>query len=90
MAERVGDSLSRTGGQKASHDEQYYLQKYAPRRPKSLWSQVNVDKVAQLTAAGRMREPGLAEVRRAQEDGRWTGAYESQKTSGSRRPCACW
>ncbi|MBT2527251.1 YdeI/OmpD-associated family protein [Streptomyces sp. ISL-99] len=32
-------------------------------------------------AAGRMREPGLAEVRRAQEDGRWAGAYESQKTA---------
>ncbi|MEV8306251.1 hypothetical protein AB0P36_02545 [Streptomyces flavidovirens] len=43
------------------------------RRPKSLWSQVNVDTVAELTAAGRMREPRLAEVRRAQEDGRWGG-----------------
>jgi uncharacterized protein YdeI (YjbR/CyaY-like superfamily) len=42
---------------------------------------VNVDKVAMLTATGRMREPGLAEVRRAQEDGRWAGAYESQKTA---------
>jgi uncharacterized protein YdeI (YjbR/CyaY-like superfamily) len=68
-------------GQRRSFDEQHYLQKYVPRRPKSLWSQVNVDKVAMLTATGRMREPGLAEVRRAQEDGRWAGAYESQKTA---------
>ncbi|MET9513383.1 YdeI/OmpD-associated family protein [Streptomyces flavidovirens] len=68
-------------GQRRSYNEQYYLQKYVPRRPRSLWSQVNVDKVAELTAAGRMREPGLAEVRRAQEDGRWAGAYESQKTA---------
>ncbi|MET9514011.1 YdeI/OmpD-associated family protein [Streptomyces sp. NPDC002994] len=68
-------------GQRRSLDEQHYLQKYVPRRPRSLWSQVNVDKVAMLTAAGRMREPGLAEVRRAQEDGRWAGAYESQKTA---------
>ncbi|MEU2856294.1 YdeI/OmpD-associated family protein [Streptomyces syringium] len=68
-------------GQRRSFDEQYYLQKYVPRRPKSLWSQVNVDKVAILTAAGRMREPGLAEVRKAQQDGRWAGAYESQKTA---------
>lgn len=68
-------------GQRRSFDEQYYLQKYVPRRPNSLWSQVNVDKVAMLTAAGRMREPGLAEVRRAQEDGRWAGAYKSQKTA---------
>ncbi|MFE2429000.1 YdeI family protein [Streptomyces sp. NPDC059373] len=68
-------------GQRRSFDERYYLQKYVPRRPRSLWSQVNVDKVAMLTATGRMREPGLAEVRRAQEDGRWAGAYESQKTA---------
>lgn len=68
-------------GQRRSLDEQYYLQKYVPRRPKSLWSQVNVDKVAMLTATGRMREPGLAEVRRAQEDGRWAGAYASQKAA---------
>lgn len=68
-------------GLRRSFDDLYYLQKYVPRRPKSLWSQVNVDKVAMLTATGRMREPGLAEVRRAQEDGRWARAYESQKTA---------
>ncbi len=68
-------------GQRRALDAQYYLQKYVPRRPRSLWSQVNVDKVAELTAAGRMREPGLAEVRRAQADGRWAHAYESQKTA---------
>jgi uncharacterized protein YdeI (YjbR/CyaY-like superfamily) len=72
-------------GQRRSFDEQHYLQKYVPqyvpRRPKGLWSQVNVDKVATLTATGRMRERGLAEVRRAREDGRWAGAYESQKTA---------
>ncbi|WP_149183775.1 YdeI family protein [Streptomyces sp. TRM49041] len=68
-------------GQRRSHDERYYLQKYVPRRPRSLWSRVNVDKVAALTAAGRMREPGLAEVRKAQEDGRWAAAYASQRTA---------
>lgn len=40
-----------------------------------------MDKVAALTAAGRMREPGLAEVRRAQADGRWAAAYASQQTA---------
>ncbi|MFD7631254.1 YdeI family protein [Streptomyces sp. NPDC059851] len=68
-------------GQRRSLDGQYYLQKYVPRRPRSLWSQVNVEKVAELTALGRMREPGLAEVRKAQEDGRWAGAYASQKSA---------
>ena len=52
-----------------------------PRRPRSLWSRVNVDKVETLLAAGRMREPGMAEVRAAQADGRWDAAYASQKNA---------
>ncbi|MEU6864557.1 YdeI/OmpD-associated family protein [Streptomyces sp. NPDC046876] len=68
-------------GQRRSLDERYYLQKYVPRRPRSLWSQVNVERVSALTALGRMREPGLAEVRKAQEDGRWAGAYASQRSA---------
>ncbi|MFE3072485.1 YdeI family protein [Streptomyces sp. NPDC059247] len=69
-------------GQRRSLDGTYYLQKYVPRRPKSLWSQVNVDKVAVLAAEGRMREPGLEEVRKAQADGRWDAAYAPQSTAG--------
>lgn len=65
-------------GQRKGGDGAYYLQKYTPRRSRSLWSQVNVRKVAVLTSAGRMREPGLAEVRAAQADGRWESAYPSQ------------
>jgi len=68
-------------GQRRSFDESFYLQKYVPRRPGSLWSKVNVDKVEMLLAAGRMREPGMVEVRAAQADGRWDAAYESQKTA---------
>ncbi|TQM29098.1 YdeI/OmpD-associated family protein [Nocardia bhagyanarayanae] len=62
-------------------DADHYLQRYSPRRPKSPWSQVNVDKVAALTVAGRMREPGLAAVRAARADGRWSAAYERQRTA---------
>jgi uncharacterized protein YdeI (YjbR/CyaY-like superfamily) len=65
-------------GQRRSLDATYYLQKYVPRRPKSLWSKVNVEKVEMLSAAGRMREPGMAEVRAAQANGRWDAAYASQ------------
>lgn len=66
-------------GQRKPLDDRYFLQKYVPRRPRSRWSQVNVDKVAALTAAGRMRPSGLAEVEAAQADGRWQAAYESQR-----------
>jgi uncharacterized protein YdeI (YjbR/CyaY-like superfamily) len=66
-------------GQKNSFDGDYYLQKFTPRRPKSLWSKRNIAKVAELTAAKRMRPSGLAEVESAQKDGRWEAAYESPK-----------
>jgi uncharacterized protein YdeI (YjbR/CyaY-like superfamily) len=62
-----------------SHDEDYYLQRYSPRRPHSHWSKVNVAKVESLIAAGRLRPPGLAQVEAAKADGRWVAAYESQK-----------
>ncbi|MFF7245711.1 YdeI family protein [Embleya sp. NPDC008237] len=66
-------------GRRESYDEVYYLQKYVPRRPRSRWSRVNVAKVEELTAAGRMRPSGLAEVEAAKADGRWAAAYESQR-----------
>ncbi len=75
----VGLCYGWVSGQRRSLDETYYLQKYVPRRRGSLWSKVNVDKVERLLTEGRMREPGLAEVRAAQADGRWDGAYASQK-----------
>src|SRR5215213_5252048 len=65
-------------GQRLKFDDQYFLQKFTPRRSKSPWSKVNQDKVAALTAAGRMREGGLKEIERAKADGRWEAAYESQ------------
>jgi uncharacterized protein YdeI (YjbR/CyaY-like superfamily) len=75
----VGLCFGWISGQRKSLDERYYLQKYVPRRPRSRWSLVNVRKVEALTRAGRMRPPGLAEVRAAKEDGRWDAAYESQR-----------
>ena len=61
-------------GQRRGLDETWYLQKYVPRRPRSHWSALNVGKVAELAAAGRMRPPGLAEVEAAKADGRWEAA----------------
>jgi uncharacterized protein YdeI (YjbR/CyaY-like superfamily) len=75
----VGLCYGWISGQRKAFDQVYYLQKYVPRRPRSRWSQVNVRKVEELIAAGRMRPPGLAEVDAAKADGRWDAAYESQK-----------
>jgi uncharacterized protein YdeI (YjbR/CyaY-like superfamily) len=68
--------------QRKSFDQAFYLQRYSPRRPKSPWSRINVDRAEALTEAGRMREPGLAEIRAAKADGRWKVAYEPQKDIG--------
>lgn len=62
-------------GLRKSFDEQSFLQRYTPRTRKSLWSQVNVDHVARLTAAGRMTPHGQREVDAAKADGRWDAAY---------------
>ncbi|WP_133912214.1 YdeI/OmpD-associated family protein [Streptomyces sp. NBC_00582] len=61
-----------------SLDARFFLQKLTPRRARSVWSMVNIRKVEALIEAGRMREPGLAEIRAAQADGRWDAAYEGQ------------
>ena len=41
-------------GQRKTSDSDFFLQKFTPRRPRSLWSKRNISKVAELTAAGRM------------------------------------
>ena len=56
-------------------DERSFLQRYTPRRAKSIWSEINRDNVARLTAAGRMRPPGQRQVDAAKADGRWQAAY---------------
>jgi uncharacterized protein YdeI (YjbR/CyaY-like superfamily) len=62
-------------------DDDWYLQRFTPRRPKSAWSKINRQKVQALTAAGRMRPAGFAEVERAKADGRWEAAYDSMTTA---------
>ncbi len=68
-------------GQKKGLDEKHFLQRFTPRRARSIWSKVNVDKVAALTEAGRMQPPGHAQVDAAKADGRWAQAYDGAKTS---------
>jgi uncharacterized protein YdeI (YjbR/CyaY-like superfamily) len=63
-----------------SLDDKSYLQRYTPRRKRSIWSQINVDNVARLIAEGRMTEHGQREVNAAKADGRWGRAYGGRKT----------
>lgn len=68
-------------GQKRGYDEAFWLQRFTPRRPRSVWSQVNRDKAEALIDAGRMRPAGQAQVDAAKADGRWAAAYAGQKSA---------
>lgn len=62
-------------------DELSYIHRFCPRRKRSLWSKRNIDHVARLTKAGKMRPAGLAQVEAAKADGRWERAYHGAKDS---------
>lgn len=62
-------------------DDDWHVQRFTPRRPRSVWGKLNRVKVEKLIAEGRMRPAGLAEVERAKADGRWDAAYDSPSTA---------
>jgi uncharacterized protein YdeI (YjbR/CyaY-like superfamily) len=62
-------------GLKKSFDESSFLQRFTPRTPKSIWSQINRDHITRLTSAGRMTPHGQKQVDMAKADGRWDAAY---------------
>lgn len=64
-------------GQVKKYDENSYLQKFTPRRQKSMWSKRNVDHITRLETEGRMKPTGKIEVEKAKKDGRWERAYDS-------------
>lgn len=67
-------------GLRRSLDNSYYIQKFTPRRVNSIWSAINKKKVFELISKGRMKEAGLDAVAVAKKNGRWSTAYDSQKT----------
>jgi uncharacterized protein YdeI (YjbR/CyaY-like superfamily) len=64
-------------GQGKRENEVYWLQKFTPRGKRSMWSKRNREKALGLIERGEMRPAGLAEVERAQRDGRWDAAYDA-------------
>jgi uncharacterized protein YdeI (YjbR/CyaY-like superfamily) len=68
-------------GQRQAHDEQWFLQRFTPRKPRSRWSRINRDKATALIESGAMKPAGLREVERAKADGRWDAAYEGQRSA---------
>lgn len=59
---------SRTNKLDAGHFRQWF----SPRKPGSVWSPINKERVARLIEADRMTPAGLAKIEAAQADGSWT------------------
>jgi len=68
-------------GQANRIDDDWYRQRFTPRRARSMWSKINRAKAEKLIASGAMQPAGLAEVERAKADGRWERAYDSPATA---------
>jgi uncharacterized protein YdeI (YjbR/CyaY-like superfamily) len=64
-------------GQKAAGDATAWLQRFAPRKPRSIWSRINRAKALELIARGEIQPAGLAAIERAKASGRWDAAYDS-------------
>ncbi len=62
-------------GKLQRRDDATYMQRFTPRRPRSLWSKRNVGMVERLRREGRLQPSGIREIERAQADGRWETAY---------------
>jgi uncharacterized protein YdeI (YjbR/CyaY-like superfamily) len=68
-------------GIRKAFDERSFLQRYTPRQARSIWSQINRDNVARLTAAGRMTPRGQRQIDAAKADGRWAAAYAPMRSA---------
>lgn len=65
-------------GQKQPYDEQYWLQKFGPRRANSIWSKRNIEHTQRLMKEGRMQPAGIKAIETAKANGNWKAAYDAQ------------
>jgi uncharacterized protein YdeI (YjbR/CyaY-like superfamily) len=70
-------------GQLKTYDEQSFIQRFTPRRKKSIWSKRNIEHVKRLEKEGRMKPAGKKEAEAANSDGRWEAAYDSPSNMGA-------
>ena len=68
-------------GQLDKYDDQFWLSRLTPRKPRSKWSEVNRTRALQLAEAGRVQPSGQAEIDKAKQDGRWDDAYAPQSSA---------
>jgi uncharacterized protein YdeI (YjbR/CyaY-like superfamily) len=64
-------------GQAKKYDEASYLQRFTPRRKRSMWSKRNIEKATRFIEEGKMQDAGMKAIEAAKADGRWENAYDS-------------
>lgn len=67
--------------QKKGLDDDWWVQRFTPRGPRSIWSKINREKALVLVEQGKMQPAGLAAIERAKENGQWERAYDGQKNA---------
>lgn len=67
---------------KNKYDADSFLQRFSPRKARSLWSKVNREHVARLIEAGKMQPAGMEAIAEAKRNGQWEAAYDSPSQSG--------
>jgi uncharacterized protein YdeI (YjbR/CyaY-like superfamily) len=56
-------------------DEERFILKYSPRKPKSVWSKINKDTTEQMISLGKMTQAGFEKIKEAKKQGFWDTAY---------------
>jgi uncharacterized protein YdeI (YjbR/CyaY-like superfamily) len=68
-------------GQKKKLDSDSWIQKFTPRRARSIWSKRNIEHIGRLTNEKRIKAAGLKAFEEAKKDGRLAAAYDSPSNS---------
>jgi len=60
-------------------DDETYVQKFSPRKPRSIWSALNKERVGKMIKSGLMTKAGLEKIKEAKKSGKWDETYTSKK-----------
>jgi uncharacterized protein YdeI (YjbR/CyaY-like superfamily) len=60
-------------------DDERYILRYTPRKPKSVWSKINKDAAEKMIKLGKMTDAGLEKINIAKKQGLWDTAYTNLK-----------
>ena len=66
-------------GQVKSFDKDFFIQRFTPRKSRSIWSKINKDRALKLIKEGKMTEAGLQKIEDAKKNGQWQKAYTTPK-----------